>query len=196
LGRRVIGGVVLAAGEGRRFGGPKQLAELDGRPLLEYAVEAVMCVPALDPVVVVLGARADEIQRRVDLLGARPVVCESWQRGQSASLRAAIEALGDVEAALITLGDQPRITPEVIAHVLDEALTRDERWRTTRAVYGGVPGHPVVLPRSLFKRLPELRGDAGARELLETMNVREVEAAHLCSPDDVDTTEQLEALRA
>jgi molybdenum cofactor cytidylyltransferase len=191
----VIGGLVLAAGEGRRFGGPKQLAELDGRPLLEHAIEAISSVPALDPIVVVLGAHADEILARVDLHDARPVVCEDWSQGQSASLRAGLDELEDVEAALVTLGDQPRVTPQVIALVLDHAATGDARWRAARAVYGGVPGHPVVLPRRLFARLRTLRGDAGARELLAEAGVREVEAGHLSAGEDVDTRDQLEALR-
>ena len=61
---------MLAAGEGKRFGGPKQVAVLDGRPLLEHAVRAMLAVPAIDPVVVVLGAHADAVREQVDLSGA------------------------------------------------------------------------------------------------------------------------------
>jgi CTP:molybdopterin cytidylyltransferase MocA len=190
----VIGGLVLAAGEGKRFGGPKQLAELDGRPLLEHAIEAMVCVPAVERIAVVLGARADEIRERVDFLDAEPVVCEDWADGQSASLRRGLDALGtDLDAIVITLGDQPRITPQVIAMVLDVGL--QTRAPATRAVYDGRPGHPVVLRRRLLPWLHELRGEHGARDLLSQVTVREVEAAHLCSADDVDTPEALDRLR-
>ena len=54
-----IGGIVLAAGEGKRFGGVKQIAKLDGRPLLEHAIRAMLAVPSISPVVVVLGAHAE-----------------------------------------------------------------------------------------------------------------------------------------
>ena len=81
-------------GEGRRFGGTKQLAELEGRPLLTYAVEAMLAVPALVPMVVVLGHDADAIRERVDFIGADTVVCTDWREGQAASLRCGIAALG------------------------------------------------------------------------------------------------------
>lgn len=186
----MIGGVVLAAGEGTRFGGPKQLAELDGKPLLWHALAAMSAVPALDPIVVVLGAHADEIQTNVDTLDFEVVVCDEWREGQAASLRAGLAALGDVNGALVTLGDQPRITPQVIAMTLDHY----DGSRAVRAVYDGRPGHPVILTRKLIRQAMDLRGDAGARELLGEAKLRRVEAAHLCTADDVDTPADLERL--
>ena len=186
-----IGGIVLAAGGGSRFGGTKQLAELRGRPLLSYAVEAMLAVPAVWPVVVVLGHDAQAIVERVELHDANVVVCDAWSEGQSASLRAGIEALGDVDAAVVTLGDQPFITPQVIAGALDF----DEHYHdAVRATYGGAPGHPVVLTRRLLARAGELRGDVGFRDLLTGQRVRRFEAGHLCDPTDVDTQEELARL--
>ena len=187
-----IGGLILAAGEGRRFGGPKQLAELHGRPLLEHAVDAMLAVPAVDPVIVVLGAAALEIRARVDLGEARAVDCAGWAEGQAASLRAGVRALGDVDAAVVTLGDQPFITPQVIAAMLDHA---EGRHAAVRATYDGAPGHPVLLGRGLLGRVDELRGDVGFRELLEGARVRRFECAHLCDPIDIDTPADLEARR-
>ena len=183
-----IGGLILAAGEGRRFGGTKQLAELDGRPLLTYAVEAMLGVPAIAPVVVVLGHDADAIRARVDFVGAETVVCDGWREGQAASLRCGIAALGDVSAAVVTLGDQPFITAQVIAGVLDFDSERDD---AVRATYDGQPGHPVLLTRRLLDRAGELHGDVGFRALLEGHRVRRFEAAHLCDPTDIDTREEL-----
>jgi molybdenum cofactor cytidylyltransferase len=184
-----IGGVILAAGEGRRFGGTKQLADLRGRPLLEYAVEAMLSVPAVWPVVVVLGHDADAIRRRVDLGDAEAVVCENWREGQAASLRCGIAALGAVDAAVVTLGDQPYITPQVIAAVLDSY--DDRRHDAVRATYGGDPGHPVLITRRVLDRTDELAGDVGFRRLLEGRRVRRFEAGHLCDPTDIDTREEL-----
>jgi CTP:molybdopterin cytidylyltransferase MocA len=95
-----VGGLVLAAGEGSRFeGGVKQLAPLEGRPLLEHALAAIA---GLEPRVVVLGHEAAAIQAAVDLHGARPVVCEGWREGQAASLRCGVHALGgEVDAAVV-----------------------------------------------------------------------------------------------
>jgi molybdenum cofactor cytidylyltransferase len=182
-----IGGLILAAGEGRRFGGTKQLAELRGRPLLSYAVDTMLAVPALDPVVVVLGHDAAASRAAIDFAGTRTVVCDRWSEGQSASLRSGVEALGAVDAAVITLGDQPFITPQVVAAVLDQL----EDHAAVRVTYGGVPGHPVGLTRRLLDRVGDLRGDVGFRDLLDGEKVRRFEAGHLCDPTDIDTREEL-----
>jgi CTP:molybdopterin cytidylyltransferase MocA len=187
----VVGGIVLAAGGATRFGATKQLADLRGRPLLSYAIESILSVPAVWPVVVVLGHDAQAVMRGVEFHDANVVMCDAWQEGQSASLRAGIEALGDVDAAVVTLGDQPRITPQVIAAALDY----DEDYHdAVRATYGGAPGHPVLLTRRLLARAGELRGDVGFRDLLTGRRVRRFEAGHLCDPVDIDTREELARL--
>ena len=84
----MIGGLVLAAGAGTRFGDePKQLAELEGRPLLEWAVRAQCDARVLERVVVVLGSSAARIRDAVEFGRAEVVVCPDWDAGQSASLR-------------------------------------------------------------------------------------------------------------
>jgi CTP:molybdopterin cytidylyltransferase MocA len=187
-----IGGIVLAAGEGKRFGGVKQVAKLDGRPLLEHAVRAMLSVPAISPVVVVLGAHAEEIQAAVDLGGTDVVVCEQWADGQSASLQAGVAALGEVEAAVITLGDQPFISAQVIAGVLDHR----GRHLAVRATYDGAPGHPVLLERRLLDHVAELDGDSGARTLLDGDHVYTWEVGRLCDPTDIDTPERLQEVQS
>jgi CTP:molybdopterin cytidylyltransferase MocA len=179
-----VGGLILAAGAGRRFGATKQLAELRGRPLLEYALEAMAGV---SPRVVVLGHDADEILRRVDLHGATPVVCAGWAEGQAASLRYGLAALAGADAVVVALGDQPGLTAEAVAAVGTAAGDED----AVRAVYDGVPGHPVLLRRPLLDRAGELRGDTGFRDLLEHSTVREVEVGRLADPADIDTREEL-----
>src|SRR5829696_3525039 len=157
-------GLVLAAGEGRRFGGPKQLARVGDRPLVEHALAAVR---GLDRVVVVLGARAEEIRAGADLAGAEVVVCPEWADGMGASLRHGLAA--------------------VVARV--RAAPGD----AARAVYGGEPGHPVVIRRPVLARAGELRGDSGFRDLLD--DVTEVECADLADPTDIDTQADLEVVR-
>jgi molybdenum cofactor cytidylyltransferase len=194
----LIAGVVLAAGGASRFGSPKQLADLEGRPLLQHAVDAVLAVPAVDPVVVVLGAEAARVREAVAFgadRAARPVVCPDWAEGMAASLRCGVEAVGDVDWVIVTLGDQPRVTAQVIAAVVDAAASAPRGVDAVRATYDGVPGHPVALSREMLPGVAKLRGDVGARELLGSASVRTFEAGRLCDPVDVDTPEELEGLR-
>ena len=188
----VVAGLVLAAGGARRFGSPKQLAELDGVPLLQHAVDAMLAVPVLDRVVVVLGAAAEEIGASVKFASAEPVVCREWEEGMAASLRFGVACVPEADWVIVTLGDMPGVTPEAIEAVL-ASIGPDVD--AVRAEYGGHAGHPVALSRALLHRVSSLRGDVGARELLRDARVRGVEALHLARPDDVDTPEELEAMR-
>jgi CTP:molybdopterin cytidylyltransferase MocA len=166
----VIAEVIPAAGEGRRFrDGPKLLAEFRGRPLLEHAVAAQCAVPQLERIAVVLGSDADKILERFDLMRASPVIAADWNSGQSASLRAGLRCALDgwgAEKAIVTLGDQPLLTPALIA-------------RFVREQYRGLRG---------------VGGDRGARDLLHGGAV--IECRELGSVIDVDTVEDLEAVQA
>jgi molybdenum cofactor cytidylyltransferase len=191
-GTGMIAGIVLAAGGGTRFGGLKQVAELAGKPLLAHAVDAMRDVPALDRIVVVLGAEANAVRAHVDLQAVGIVVAPEWEEGIAASLRAGIAAVAEAHAAVVVLGDQPGVSPQAIAAVLG-AL--DGPAPAARATYAGVPGHPVAIRRELFAEISRLRGDLGARDLLERHGVEEVECSGLARADDVDTPADLEALR-
>jgi molybdenum cofactor cytidylyltransferase len=188
----VIGGVVLAAGRASRFGSAKQLAILDGRPLLEHAVRAITTAP-IGRVIVVLGAGAEEIIAGVDLHGAEPLVCARWQEGQAASLACGLAELSDCEAVVVVLGDQPRVSPQAIRRV---TAARGGGALAVRATYGGDPGHPVLLERALFARMRDVTGDHGARNLLMSVPVREVPCEDLGGGEDVDTPSELDTLRA
>jgi CTP:molybdopterin cytidylyltransferase MocA len=183
----MIAGLVLAAGAGVRFGSePKLLAELNGRPLLEHAVSAQCEVSELARVVVVLGAHADEVLVGVRLGRAEAVVSDSWSAGQAQSLRYGAAAIAGAEKVVVTLGDQPLITPAVIALFAAQP-------GGARATYHGRPGHPVVLGPEQLALISTLEGDQGARTLLA--GGPRIECSDLCSDRDVDTPEDLEAIR-
>lgn len=185
-----VGAIVLAAGAGTRFGGTKQLAPLDGRPLLEHALAAVA---GISPRVVVLGHAADAVRAAVDLHGATPIVCGDWEQGQAASVQAGVHALGDgVDAALVVLGDQPFLTPEALAAIVAAAAAVPEA-DAVRGGFGGAPGPPVLLRRRLLDRVGELRGDEGFRPLLRDADVRTIALDALADPTDIDTQEELTA---
>jgi molybdenum cofactor cytidylyltransferase len=187
----VIGGLVLAAGAATRFGAQKQLAELDGAPLLEHALRAMRAAP-VGRVVVVLGSAADEIAARVNLHGAEPLLCARWEEGQSASLACGLAELAECEAVVVTLGDQPRVSPDAIRRV----IAGRNGASAIRATYNAEPGHPVLLERDLFEPLRDVTGDKGARNLLLSVPVRDIPCDDLGGGEDVDTRAELDALRA
>jgi CTP:molybdopterin cytidylyltransferase MocA len=120
-------------------------------------------------------------------------VCERWAEGQSASLACGLAELSGCEAVVVTLGDQPLMTPDAISRVI---AGRRDGAAAVRATYGGVPGHPVLLERRLFERMRDVSGDHGARNLLMSMQTREIPCDDLGGGQDVDTPAQLDALRA
>lgn len=191
----MIAGLVLAAGGGLRFGATKQLADLDGRPLLEHSLTA-MAAAGLDRLVVVLGSRAADVLAAIDLHGAEPIVCERWGEGQSVSLAYGLAHLADrgsalPDAVVVALGDQPGLAPGAVLRVL---AARGEA-QAVRATYEGRPGHPVVLEHSLLGRLRDACGDAGARGVLRRAGATEVPCDDLGGGADVDTPADLAALR-
>jgi CTP:molybdopterin cytidylyltransferase MocA len=187
----LIGGLVLAAGAATRFGAPKQLAELDGIPLLEHSLRT-MTVSSVGRVVVVLGSNADEITAAVNFHGAEPLFCPRWEEGQSASLAYGLAELASCEAVVVTLGDQPRTSPDAIRRV----IAARNGAAAVRATYGGNPGHPVLLEHDLFGALRNVTGDKGARNLLMSVQVLDVPCDDLGGGEDVDTPAELDALRA
>ncbi len=187
----MIGGLVLAAGAATRFGAPKQLAELDGLPLLEHSLRTMTAAP-VGRVVVVLGSGAEDVIASVDLHGADPIVCSRWEEGQSASLACGLAELASCEAVVVTLGDQPRVSPDAIRRV----IAARNGAAAVRATYGGDPGHPVLLEQELFEPLRNVSGDKGARNLLLSVQVLDIPCDDLGGGEDVDTPAELDALRA
>lgn len=191
-----VAGIVLAAGTATRLGGPKQLLRLAGRPVLSFAVEAARR-GSLDPIVVVLGAAAEEIERQVDLDGTRVVRNPDYATGLSSSVRAGVRALPpDVDAAVFVLGDQPEIE-----HVVIERIVREFRATGAAIVqpkYAEGRGNPVLVAREFFPALFDLTGDEGARPLLHRQadRVRLVDVSGYPRPEDIDTREDYERVRA
>jgi CTP:molybdopterin cytidylyltransferase MocA len=187
--------VVLAAGEGSRFGGEgKLLAQLGGRAVVAWAVDAA-CASSADRVVVVVGARAAAVRDALRPGRAEVVECPQWADGMSASLRCGVAAAGAVEWVVVVLADGPGVTAAMIEAVLTAAAEAPPEVWAVRPVRDGRPAHPVALRRPLLDRVGELRGDAGARELLRDAVVLELDASDWPDAGDVDTPEALDALR-
>ncbi|RRO15748.1 nucleotidyltransferase family protein [Saccharopolyspora rhizosphaerae] len=185
-------GVVLAAGAGRRFGKPKALVEHRGRLLVDRAAE-VLADAGCDPVVVVLGAAADEVRQRAELRGVTTVVNPDWPTGMGSSLRTALDALrgSEAPAALVLPVDMPGIGPEAVRRVAE--LTAPDV--LAAAAHGGRRSHPVLLGREHWSgAAASATGDAGAREYLKQRTVTMVSCDDVSDGFDVDRPEDLDRL--
>ena len=192
-----IAAVILAAGRGSRLGGGKLLAELDGRPLILHAVSAALASRAR-PVLVVTGADAERVRAAVAGLDVIVVHNPDHADGLSTSLRAGVAAVADhdVDGALICLGDMPRVTAAHLDAVI-AAFDPDADATIVVPTCDRKRGNPVLWARRHFGAIADLRGDVGARALIE----RHADQVRLIALDDpailldVDTPESLAAAR-
>jgi molybdenum cofactor cytidylyltransferase len=179
-----VGVIILAAGSSRRLGRPKQLLDLEGKPVLQHVVDAAG-EAGVGEIVVVLGHAADQIEAALTLpQHVQVVVNADHATGQGSSLRVGLDRLSPhVGRAVIVLGDQPRVAPDAIQAVAAGIGP------IIRAVYRGTPGHPVAFDRDVWTELvTTASGDQGGRELLrrDPHRVHGV-ALDRPSPLDIDT---------
>lgn len=200
--RTTVAGVLLAAGEGSRFGRPKALVELNGQTLAERGVRLLRTGGA-DPILIVIGAA------EVRLPATRTVYNPEWRTGMGSSLRAALRALDSppepgqaadlpagVAAVVVALADQPLVGAEAVARLI--AAYRHGA-SVAVAAYDGQPRNPVLLAREHWpEAIASATGDAGARSFLRTHAdlVTLVECGDTGRPDDIDTPADLARIAA
>ncbi len=183
----MIPAIILAAGSGRRMGGPKALLIVGGESLLRRAVRTALGA-GCSPVVAVVGTWDPNLGD----LNVEIQVNSQAAEGMASSIRTGIAALpAEAEAALLLAVDQPLVDEPLLRQLI--ALAWLDPKRPAACAYGNTLGIPAVLPRRLFPALMDLRDDCGAKAIL----LRE-EAATLPFPEgglDLDTVEDLERFR-
>jgi molybdenum cofactor cytidylyltransferase len=181
-----IGGLILAAGEARRFGAQKLLARLDGRPLVQHVIDAANA-SCLEDVALVVGAGADDLLAQLDLGRTRALRNPDPARGLASSLQIGLRSLDQrLHAALVLLGDVPGVTTALIDELV--ARGRETRASAVISVWRGRRSPPVVLHRGLWPAAFALQGDVGMREVLKGQDVVEFAVSDaLGSLDDIDT---------
>jgi CTP:molybdopterin cytidylyltransferase MocA len=184
--------IVLAGGASTRFGSAKQLVRIAGRPMLHATVTRAVEV-AGNAVVVVLGARADELAPLLSHSPASIVINRDWREGIGSSIRAGVARLPAACAGvMLLLADQACVTAEDLRRLA--GAWRRQTDYVAAAVYGSTVGVPAIFPRSAFSDLLKLRGDQGARALIQRNPDRVVRVPMESAGIDIDTPEDLLAI--
>jgi molybdenum cofactor cytidylyltransferase len=189
----VTAAIVLAAGASSRFKNTKALAELRGRPLLQHVLD-VAAGPGFAEIVVVLGHGAGEIEDRIRWRRERRVLNPDPDAGLSSSLRVGLDTMSPgIQAALILLGDQPLVRPDVLESILGGFVSEAQPIVVPRYRDGGGP-NPLLIHRSAWPLAREARADRGLGPVVREHPDLVVEIDVEGSNPDVDTQEDLAAL--
>jgi molybdenum cofactor cytidylyltransferase len=158
--------IILAAGASTRLGRPKQLLEFRGRSLLRHAVETALA-SVCRPVIVVLGASAEQLVQETHGLSAITVTNPHWSEGMASSIRAGLNFLAPEgkgpDAVVLTLCDQPLVSTELLNRLV--SVHRSTGKGIVASEYGGQCGVPALFGRTYYPELAALKGDRGAKTL-------------------------------
>jgi CTP:molybdopterin cytidylyltransferase MocA len=179
-----VAGLLLAAGGGRRFGMPKALIDHGGRLFVERAAE-VLHAAGCTPVVVVLGASAEEVRTRAHLPGSSIVDNPDWGAGMGSSLRLGLATLStsDSIAVVVLPVDTPGVTAAAVRRLA--ALATPDA--LARATYHGAPGHPVLIGRTHWPAVTTAAtADTGARPYLVAHPPQNIPCEDIATGTDID----------
>jgi len=190
-----IGIVILAAGSSSRLGEPKQLLEFDGMTLLSHSIiEAANSNCSI--AVVVIGANADFIAKEIDGDIVHIIANKNWDEGMSSSLRLGLKTLRKIDpkidAVIFMTCDQPYISSSVLNDLISKYQQSGKPIVTSN--YGEAIGPPTLFHKSFFSELMELKGDVGAKKIIQQHNDEVATVLFTKGNIDIDTKKDYEAL--
>ena len=184
--------ILLAAGSSSRFGSPKQLADVAGRPMLARTLETVLQLERRHAVTVVLGAHAERLEPLVRAASAHVAFNPDHASGLASSIRVGLaQAPFDARGALIVLADQVAVTADDLRRLVSRWEQQPDR--IVAAQYADKVGVPAIFPADLFRELAELQGDRGARVVLSRHPGRVIGVPMPSAAQDIDTLADLSA---
>jgi molybdenum cofactor cytidylyltransferase len=184
--------MLLAAGSSSRFGSPKQLADIAGRPMLARTLDTVLQLERRHPVTVVLGADVEQLAPLVRDASASVAFNPDYAQGLASSIRAGLaQAPFDARGALIALADQVAVTADDLRRLVSRWEQQPDH--IVAALYEDTIGVPAIFPADLFRELAELQGDRGARAVLSRYPERVIGVPMPSAAQDIDTPADLMA---
>jgi len=190
------GVVILAAGSSSRLGEPKQLLQYGGQNLLQHAIDAALSSNA-DPVIVVLGANAEQVSKEIDRSNIHVIINTGWEEGMASSVKTGLNELlfitPSTDAVIFMVCDQPYVSSELINGLVDEQKQTGKPIITCN--YGEAIGPPALFYKSLFHELMQLKGDVGARKIIQDHSDEVATILFTEGKIDIDTKEDYDSLK-
>jgi len=180
--------IILAAGSSSRLGRPKQLLVYNHKTLLQHVIDEAKLAD-LSPIVIVVGANADELTKSLNLSEVNIIINESWETGMSSSIAAGLAALTDnkPQNMIISVCDQPQINAQLFSDLV--RMKNKTGSGIVASAYAGTLGTPVLFGEKYYDTLLNLAGNEGAKKLL---NLHEKDVSFIPFEDgqiDIDTEE-------
>jgi molybdenum cofactor cytidylyltransferase len=191
------GAVILAAGASSRLGKPKQLLNHNGKSLLQNTIDTAIASDA-DPVVVVLGANAEQVLKEINKSKVHIIINTEWEEGMASSVRTGLNELlfisSSTDAVILIVCDQPHVSAGLMNDLIDTHKQTGKPIVTCN--YGEAIGPPALFHRSLFSELMQLKGDVGARKIIQQHSDDVATVFFEKGKIDIDTKEDYEALNS
>ncbi len=189
-----IGVIILAAGTSKRLGQPKQLVSFRGKNLLQHSIDCTENLTLVSKILV-LGANAEKVKREINSKSFQTVINERWEEGMASSVRIGVEKsitmIPNLEAILILVSDQPFVSKELLHKMIK--LYKSESSNVV-CRYGEGKGVPALFGSKYFNELLQLKGDHGARKIIQDHEEMQSIVTFDQGNFDVDTPEDLERL--
>jgi molybdenum cofactor cytidylyltransferase len=180
-----ISAIILAAGSSARLGAPKQLLRYHGMTLLRRTVETVL-LSKVKSIHVVVGYEAERMKLEIADLPVHVVVNQNWQSGIGTSIHSGIQSLEQsIDAAIIVLCDQLKLSTDILNTLIDTYTSTQVPIVTCK--YAGTVGVPTLYDRRIFTELLSLRGDQGAKPIIERYASERLEIDFSGGENDIDT---------
>jgi len=187
--------IILAAGQSRRLGSPKQLLEYRGKTLLQQTIDEVRSTGM--STILVLGANADLILTKTDTKGTHIVHNDNWNKGMASSVHAGITALQEInseaDGAIIMVSDQPFVNSAILNDMVSEQNATGKPMIACE--YEGSIGVPALFHRDFFAQLLQLYGDAGAKKIMQQNSAQVATVKFPLGSIDIDTMEAYQNLK-
>ena len=161
----MLSAILLAAGESKRMGEPKQLMPLGSSTMVEQAIDNLLN-SAVNEVIVVLGYKAEEITKTIAAKPVKIIVNPNYRQGMSTSIIAGLILVDrQAQAVMLALGDQPSVDSQTINQLIEEFYNHDKGIAVP--TYQGRRGHPIIFDIKYKPKLLELKGDIGGRQIIQ-----------------------------